>query len=111
MSRNRDSLLDIINAARQILRYTSEMGWQEFLDNPEKQDAVLYRVLVMGEATKRLSADFRAQYPDVEWRQIAAMRDVIAHKYDQLDLAVVRDVIENKIPALLPQLEKIFNSL
>ena len=111
MSRDKDSLLDIINAARQILRYTSEISWREFLAAPEKQDAVLYRILVMGEATKRLSADFRSQYPEVQWRQIAAMRDVIAHKYDQLDLAVVRDVVENKIPALLPQLEAIFNSL
>jgi len=111
MSRNRDSLLDIINAARQVLRYTSEIEWDEFVANPEKQDAALYRILVMGEATKRLSKDFRAQYPEVEWRQIAAMRDIIAHKYDQLDLTVVRDVTQNKIPALLPQLENIFRSL
>ena len=62
MSRDKDSLLDIINAARQILRYTSEISWREFLAAPEKQDAVLYRILVMGEATKRLSADFRSHF-------------------------------------------------
>lgn len=83
MSRDKDSLLDIINAARQVLRYTSETGWCEFVENAEKQDAVLYRILVMGgEATKRLSEDFRAQYPEVQWRQIAAMRDIIAHNHD-----------------------------
>lgn len=65
MSRDRDFLLDIINAAHQVLRYTSGIAWDEFVANPEKQDAVLYRILVMGEATKRLSADFRAQHKAV----------------------------------------------
>jgi uncharacterized protein with HEPN domain len=108
MSRDKDSLLDIINAARQVLSYMSQVEWVEFTSNSEKQDAVLYRILVMGEATKRLSDEFRAQHPEISWKQIAGMRDVIAHEYDQLDLEVVRDVMQVKIPQLLPQLEQIF---
>ncbi|ARI82569.1 hypothetical protein BH695_3290 [Microcystis aeruginosa PCC 7806SL] len=70
-------------------------------NNDEKLSAILYQITIIGEATKRLSVIFRQQHPEIPWREMAGMRDVIVHKYDQLDLDVVWDIVENKLTELL----------
>ena len=65
MSRDKESILDIIEAVKKILAYTAGVTSADFLKNDEKQDAVLRRILVVGEATKRLSPEFRQRYPEI----------------------------------------------
>ena len=74
-------------------------------NNEEKQSAILYQVIVMGEATKRLSPEFRAQHPEIPWKDIAGMRDILAHQYDRVNLNTLWDVIQSDIPELLALLE------
>lgn len=100
MLRDQESLIDIANAIRRILRYTDGISKSELEANDEKISAILYQITIIGEATKRLSQVFRQQHPEITWREMAGMRDVIIHKYDQLDLDVVWDVVE-KLPKLL----------
>lgn len=101
MPRDQESLIDIANAIRRILRYTNGISKPELEVNDEKLSAILYQITIIGEATKRLSQPFRQQHPEIPWREMAGMRDVIVHEYDQLDLDVVWDVIENKLSELL----------
>lgn len=105
MSRDRESLIDIINAAQRILRYTSDVSRFELETNDEKLSAILYQITIIGEATKRLSELFRQKRSEIPWREMAGMRDIIVHKYDQLDFEVVWDVVNNKIPELLILIE------
>lgn len=65
------------------------------------QSAILYQIAIMGEATKRLSRQFREQHPEVPWDDIAGMRDIVAHQYDRIDLDIVWQVIQRNIPELL----------
>ena len=83
------------------MRYTDGIGKSELETNDEKLSAILYQITIIGEATKRLSVIFRQQHPEIPWREMAGMRDVIVHKYDQLDLDVVWDIVENKLTELL----------
>ncbi|GCA69519.1 hypothetical protein MiYa_01045 [Microcystis aeruginosa NIES-2519] len=83
------------------MRYTDGIGKSELENNDEKLSAILYQITIIGEATKRLSVIFRQQHPEIPWREMAGMRDVIVHKYDQLDLDVVWDIVENKLTELL----------
>jgi len=101
MRSDRESLIDIANAIGRILRYTEGISKSELERNDEKISAILYQITIIGEATKRLSPEIRQQYPEIPWREMAGMRDVIIHEYDQLDFDVVWDVVENKLLEVL----------
>jgi uncharacterized protein with HEPN domain len=110
MPRDQESLIDIERAARRVLRYANGVNRAELENNDEKVSAILYQITIIGEATKRLSLDVRQQHPEISWREIAGMRDVIVHEYDQVDLDVVWDVIQNKLPELLILLQPLLPS-
>lgn len=110
MPRDNESLIDIERAVRRILRYTDNVSRAELEMNDEKVSAILYQIAVIGEATKRLSQEFRQQHPEIPWRDIAGMRDVLIHKYDQVDFDVIWDVVQRKLPELLTLLEPILPS-
>ncbi|WP_414590499.1 DUF86 domain-containing protein [Anabaena sp. CCY 9614] len=82
-------MIDITNAIRRSLRYANGVSKSELETNDEKLSAILYQITIIGEATKRLSPSFRQQHQKIPWRQMAGMRDVIVHEYDQLDFDVI----------------------
>ena len=101
MSRDSASLLDIVRAGELILQFAQGVSREQLESDVMRQSAILYQITIMGEATKRLSRDFRAQHTEVPWDDIAGMRDIIAHQYDRLDLNIVWQVIQRNIPELL----------
>jgi len=100
MSRDSASLLDIVKAGQLILQFAQGLNREELESDVLRQSAILYQIAIMGEATKRLSREFRQQHPEVPWDDVAGMRDIIAHQYDRLDLNIVWQVIQRNIPEL-----------
>lgn len=107
MSRDQEALIDIIEAIKLILQYAETVDFDALAANTEKQDAILRGIMIIGEATKRLSKDFRAQHPTIPWKEIAGMRDVITHNYDEVDLDEVWTVINENLPQLLAYIESL----
>jgi uncharacterized protein with HEPN domain len=105
MSRDNESLVDIVQAIQKILRFTQGVDQNQFETSEEKQSATLYQIMIVGEAVKRLSPEFRSQHSDIPWKNIAGMRNVLTHQYDEIDLNVMWDVIQLNIPQLLAMLE------
>ncbi|MEM9948996.1 MAG: DUF86 domain-containing protein [Cyanobacteria bacterium P01_A01_bin.123] len=101
MNRDKASLLDVLNATQRILDFTSGLSKIELDKNEEKQSAILYQIIVIGEATKRLSPEFRSQHSAIPWKEIAGMRDVLAHQYDRVNLNTLWSVIQDDVPELL----------
>jgi uncharacterized protein with HEPN domain len=64
------------------------------------QDAVIRNLEIIGEATKRISTDLRHQNPDIAWREMAGMRDVLIHDYFGVDLKIVWNVVEYELPKI-----------
>lgn len=73
MNRDEASLLDIARAARRILQFAEGFDRAMLASNEEKQSAILYQVIVIGEAVKRLSRDFRENHPEIPWKDRVSM--------------------------------------
>ena len=105
MSRDLDYLTDILAAARLAQSYAQGVAHKEFLRDTMRQDAVVRQLLVIGEAAKRFSDDFKALHPMLPWRQMAGMRDVLVHAYDHVDVDEVWRVATEELPDLISSVE------
>jgi len=90
-------LRHILDAVARIETYVLS-GRDVFFATPHLQDAVVRQLEIIGEATKRLSAGLRAARPEVPWRQMAGLRDVLIHDYMGVDFAVVWGIVEQHLP-------------
>ena len=70
-------------------------------------DAVVRNLEVIGEAVKMLPVEIRARQPDVDWQKIAGLRDILIHRYFGIDLEIIQDIVQNKLPLLQEQLRRL----
>lgn len=111
MSRNaRLFLEDIEKSCARIVLYTEGRTRDQVFDDGLRLDGVLFNLQVIGEAVKRLPVDLRERHPEVAWREIAGLRDFVAHAYFALDLEILWDAIQQGIPTLKGQIENILAS-
>jgi uncharacterized protein with HEPN domain len=89
-----------------VLEYTRD-GREGFLASRLIQDAVIRNLEVAGEAAKGLSPETRGLAPEVPWRRVAGLRDILIHHYFGVDLEAVWRVVEVDVPVLLPVIEKL----
>jgi uncharacterized protein with HEPN domain len=100
MPRDEATLVDILAAAARIERFVAGLTQERFVEDEKTTSAVLHELLVIGEASKRLSADFRDTNLSIPWRQIAGMRDKLIHAYDAVDLGEVWQTASVDVPAV-----------
>jgi len=104
MSRDEAWLLDIAEAGRAIEEFIAGLDRAAFLEDRKTQSAVLHQILILGEAAKRVTDTYRHDHPDIPWRQMAGMRDVVIHAYDSVDLDEVWNTATGDVPELLAQI-------
>jgi uncharacterized protein with HEPN domain len=100
-------LLDILESINLIESFIDNVDEDSFFSNVEKQDAVLRRLEIIGEAVKHLPDSIRIKYPTTPWRQIAGMRDIIIHEYFGITLDMIWVVITEDLPELKSVIQKI----
>ena len=101
MSRNLTLYLDdILTSIEKIERYTANMNQISFMADERTIDAVSHNLQIIGEAVKKIPAELRDRYPQIEWRKIAGLRDTIAHAYFSIDDEIIWDIVENKLTEL-----------
>ena len=105
--RDFDSITDILIAAKLIQQFIEPIDRNMFESDTMRQSAVIRQLEIIGEATKRLSQEFRSIYPAIPWRQMAGMRDILIHNYDDIELNEVWNVATISIPKLIEQIEDI----
>ncbi len=98
-------LQDIIEAADLIKKYVEDISEEEFVNNFEKQDAVLRRIQIIGEAAKNIPDDYRKKWNHIPWKEIAGMRDIIVHEYFGVTIGMIWKVSVEDIPKLKRQIE------
>ncbi|MDU9376622.1 hypothetical protein McpSp1_12450 [Methanocorpusculaceae archaeon Sp1] len=104
-------LQDILQEIAIISQLTEKITMDEFLENIHYQRALERSLEIIGEAAKKISKSFCDQYPEVQWKGMAGLRDVLIHKYDVVDTLQVWNVVTVKIPILHDQLEQILSNL
>jgi uncharacterized protein with HEPN domain len=106
MSNDRLYIEHMRKALEKIEGYASA-GYNDFMAYTHWQDAVIRQLEILGEATKMLSQELRDQYPEVPWRRIAGLRDVLIHDYMGVDLDAVWQITQKDIPELRKNISKI----
>jgi len=101
---------DIQESISKIEEYTKAVSRDDFLSNTQVQDAVLRRLEIMGEAVKNIPDEFKNRYPEIPWKKIAGMRDVLIHAYFGVNLDRVWKIIEEDIPHLKSEMAKVRGS-
>ena len=86
---------------------TPELEKNDFLENETLKRAVTRSLEIIGEATKKITADFKYQWNSISWKNMAGMRDRLIHDYMGVDYSIVWDVVKNKIPELYDQIESV----
>ncbi|MBV6441174.1 MAG: hypothetical protein EPGJADBJ_02853 [Saprospiraceae bacterium] len=102
---------DIFECIEYLEQYTHGVSFADFELNIEKQDAIMRRIEIIGEATKNLPMKLRDNYPQIPWKQMAGLRDIVTHVYFGLRLQVVWNVATVEMPALKPEIQKIIEDL
>ena len=110
MERDSALVLDIITSARLIRSYIEGMGLDEFLADIQLQDSVIRRIEIIGEASGRISPQFREAHPEIPWQAMRGMRNRMIHGYDDIDLNIVWNTTQESIPILLELIEPLLNA-
>lgn len=103
-------LLDILRSAEAIKIYIEGYVREDFLKDPKTQDAVLRRLLVIGEAAARLAPDTEARFEELPFRKMAGLRNRLVHDYGQIDFEIVWETVTVHLPRLQSELNAFFSS-
>lgn len=101
---NDAAVFDMLRAAEATLRHVAGKTRDDYEREELLRHAVERSIEIIGEAARRLTNEFREQYPQVPWRVIIATRHILAHDYDEVDNDIVWRIVTNHIPVLMEQL-------
>ena len=107
MWRDDACVLDMLIAARKIRTFTDGVTLDRFLRDELMQHGIMRLIEILGEAARHLSDDFKANHPEIPWRQITGMRDRVVHDYLDVDYDLVWDVVTIHLPELIPALAQL----
>jgi uncharacterized protein with HEPN domain len=107
MSRDDTYLVDILESAKIALSYVAGKSWDDFYEDMQCQDAVLRRIEIIGEAARHISPQTQKKHPQIPWRDLTMLRNLVIHQYDAVDVNQVWDTVQNKLRPLVDEISKI----
>ena len=99
-------LEDILQAIAKTRDYVAGVTHESLAQDSMRIDAVIRNLEIIGEAAKMIPESIRVEYPNIEWKKISGLRDILAHHYFEVDLDIVWDIVQNKLPELERELRK-----
>lgn len=112
MRRQPQAYLDhVLESIQLIEEYTAGATKEDFLQSVKLQDLVMRRLEIIGEAVKHLPDEIKIANPDIPWKKIGGMRDVLIHEYFGVDLNLTWEAVQKNLPMLKLSVEKIRKGL
>ncbi|PKB65315.1 MAG: hypothetical protein BZY80_00635 [SAR202 cluster bacterium Io17-Chloro-G2] len=102
-------LLHMIEAVGRIQTFVEGMSLEGFLTDARTSDAVLRNLEIIGEAARLVPEHITNQYGQVPWADMRAIRNIVAHEYDRVNLATIWETIHNDLPPLGPLLQQVID--
>jgi len=102
-------LKHIADECTYLLSISEELTKDTFLDDETLKRAVVRSLEIVGEATKKIPADFKVKWSSIQWKSMAGMRDRLIHDYIGVNYSIVWDVLINKIPELNAQIQEVLS--
>jgi len=102
---------DILDSIAKIERYTKDIDQQQFLTDTQLQDSVLRRLEIIGEAVKNVPSSFRDRFPQIPWKNVAGLRDILIHEYFGVNMRRAWKVIKEDLLDLKLNLIKVKKDL
>jgi len=108
---NRDEAVldDVLRFANDVVDHVGDQDFERFVEDRKTQQAVMYAVATVAEATHRLSDDFKSRRNEIPWPMIWGMRNIMLHEYGRVDLPTVHRVATEEIPRLIDQIRRILS--
>ena len=108
---SKERIQDILNAINSIQIRTTEMSFDEFSQDETIAKAVLYDLIIIGEAAINVFVDIQALAPELPWRLMSDMRNIMAHEYFQINLRITWSTIQNNLSPLIHPLQQLQTNL
>ncbi len=102
---------DILRSITSIQQRTVGLDFQDFCEDETTQKAVLYDLIIIGEAAKSISPNTQAKAPNIPWQLMGDMRNIIAHEYFQVNLKVTWSTVKNNLPTVIEPLKNLLRNL
>jgi uncharacterized protein with HEPN domain len=103
----RDRIRDILDAIAEIERFTQDMDYETFKGDDKCVRAVEMNFIIIGEAANQIPEEIEEEYAQIPWSLMRAMRNRIVHAYFNVDEKLMWDTVQNDLPPLIPELEKL----
>lgn len=100
-------LEDILDSIVNILKYTKNSSYNQFLKDRKTVDAVVRNFEIIGEATRQLPKELKEKHQQIEWKSMIDFRNVVVHEYFAIDLEIMWDIIKTKLPELKLKIKKL----
>ncbi len=104
-------LEDILEASEKIEIYVRGLTYEEFTKNSLVVDGIIRNLAIIGEAVKSIPSEIKKKHTDIEWKKVAGLRDIIVHKYSEVNTKIIWDIVENKLPELKKSVKKILEEI
>ena len=97
----------ILESIDLIEEYSKNATQAQFLKKPSMQDAIIRSLEIIGESVKNLPNSFRDKHPDIPWKKMAGMRDILIHEYFDVDLILAWKVVQHELPKIKTKLQQL----